>query len=112
MINGLFELVGAYFTWRNYFQLRKDRDLKGIWWPLIAFMTAWGFWNIVYYPSLGQWFSFAGGIMLVGGNAFWVNLALKLKYAPQLVKYPNGTWRLEANTWERPKDWNDDDPLT
>lgn len=78
--NGLFELGGAYFTWRNYFQLRKDRELKGIWWPLIAFMTAWGFWNLIYYPSLDQWFSFAGGVVLVGGNAMWVILALKLKH--------------------------------
>lgn len=76
-INGLFELIGAFFTWRNYFQLRKDRNLKGIWWPLIAFMTLWGVWNLAYYPSLGQWFSFVGGIALVLGNALWVNLALK-----------------------------------
>jgi len=83
IVNGLFELGGAYFTWRNYFQLRKDLELKGVWWPLIAFMTVWGFWNLAYYPSLGQWYSFAGGVILVGGNAFWVNLALKLKYLPE-----------------------------
>ena len=78
--NGLFELVGAFFTWSNYFKLRKDRELKGIYWPLIAFMTLWGFWNLFYYPSLGQWFSFAGGAVLMLGNALWVNLALKVKY--------------------------------
>lgn len=96
--NGLFELGGAYFTWRNYFQLRKDRELKGIWWPLIAFMTTWGFWNLLYYPSLGQWCSFAGGIALVSGNAFWVYLALKIKYfPPKLIEdhkliFSNNTW--------------------
>lgn len=79
VVNGLFELVGAFFTWRNYFQLRRDRELKGIYWPLIAFMTLWGFWNLLYYPSLDQWFSFACGCVLMLGNAQWVNLALKLK---------------------------------
>lgn len=89
IINGAFELVGAYFTWHNYFQLRKDLALKGIWWPLIAFMTTWGLWNIIYYPSLKQWFSFAGGVVLVGGNALWLNLALKIRYAPHSVKRPD-----------------------
>ncbi len=80
VINGAFELCGAFFTWRNYFQLRKDKELKGVYWPLIAFMTAWGFWNLLYYPSLDQWFSFFGGAVLMLGNAQWVNLALKLKF--------------------------------
>lgn len=77
--NGLFELVGAYFTWRNYIQLQRDRELKGVYWPMTAFFTAWGFWNLHYYPSLQQWFSFYAGIVLVLGNLAWVNLALKLK---------------------------------
>ena len=79
-INGMFELVGAFFTWKNYFELRRDRELKGIYWPLIAFMTLWGFWNLVYYPSLGHWFSFAGGVALGWGNFCWVWLAVKLRW--------------------------------
>lgn len=76
--NGLFELVGAFFTWRNYIELRRAREIKGVYWPMTAFFTAWGFWNLHYYPSLEQWFSFYAGIVLVLGNAFWVNLAAKL----------------------------------
>lgn len=79
IINGLFEFVGAFFTWRNYFQLRKDRELKGIWWPLIAFMSLWGLWNLIYYPSLNQWASFAGGMALVAGNLLWILQVLELK---------------------------------
>lgn len=79
VINGLFELIGAFFTWRNYFQLRKDKELKGIYWPLIAFMTLWGFWNLIYYPSLDQWCSFVGGLALVTGNLLWILLVLEIK---------------------------------
>lgn len=98
VVNGLFELGGAYFTWRNYFQLMKDRETKGIWWPLIAFMTLWGFWNLIYYPSLGQWLSFGAGLLLVGGNLFWVMLVLQLKYSKK-----NGVYKARAGKWNDPK---------
>lgn len=80
IINGLFELVGAYFTWRNYFQLAKEREIKGVYWPMLAFFTVWGFWNLLYYPSLNQWFSFTAGVVLVLGNAAWVAKAVMLKW--------------------------------
>lgn len=72
LVNGLFEAGGAYCTWRNAWQLHKDREIKGVYWPLTAFFTAWGVWNLWYYPALGQWFSFYAGIVLVTGNLLWV----------------------------------------
>ena len=78
LINGAFELLGAYFTWRNFLQLRRDRRLAGVYWPTTAFFTAW---NLVYYPALGQWASFAGGVLLVAGNAAWVAMAIRLRRA-------------------------------
>ncbi|MBA3034845.1 MAG: hypothetical protein KKF85_03545 [Gammaproteobacteria bacterium] len=79
LINGSFELVGAYFTWRNWLQLRRDRHLAGVYWPTTAFFSAWGLWNLVYYPALDQWASFAGGVLLVSGNVAWVVLAVRLR---------------------------------
>lgn len=81
LINGSFELVGAVFTWRNYVQLRRDRVLRGVYWPTAAFFAAWGLWNLVYYPALGQWASFLGGMLLVSGNVAWVVLAVRLVVA-------------------------------
>lgn len=81
LINGSFELVGAWFTWRNYVQLRRDRVLRGVYWPTSAFFAAWGLWNLVYYPALGQWFSFMGGVLLVAGNVAWVAMAVQLQLA-------------------------------
>jgi hypothetical protein len=38
----------------------------------IAFFTAWGWWNVMFYPALGQWCSFAGGLFMVAANAAWL----------------------------------------
>lgn len=75
-INGGFELVGAVFVWANVVRLRRDRVVRGVYWPTMGFFAAWGFWNLWYYPSLDQWFSFAAGIVLVAGNAAWVVMVL------------------------------------
>lgn len=79
LINGSFELIGAFFTWRNAWQLRKDREIKGVYWPTTLFFAAWGLWNLVYYPALQQWASFIGGVALVAGNLAWVVMAVRLQ---------------------------------
>lgn len=80
LINGGFELLGAVFTWRNFLQLRLDRDIRGVYWPTTAFFAAWGLWNLIYYPALHQWASFAGGVLLVSGNLAWVAMAIHLQF--------------------------------
>ncbi len=77
VVNGLFEALGAVCIWMNVFQLMKDKEVKGICWQVTAFFTLWGFWNLWYYPSLGQWWSTAGGAALAFGNLFWIVLAFK-----------------------------------
>ncbi len=79
LINGLFEFLGAIFIWKNFFTLLKDKEVKGIYYPSVVFFTLWGIWNIFYYPSLNQWISFVGGIVLALGNVFWVVYMLMLK---------------------------------
>jgi len=37
-----------------------------------VFFTSWGMWNLFYYPHLGQWYSFAGGVFIVSVNTFWL----------------------------------------
>ena len=73
--NALFELIGAWFTWKNAAQLRRDRRILGVYWPATAFFTAWGLWNLYYYPALGQWLSVTAGAILVSGNLAWLWLA-------------------------------------
>lgn len=71
-INGTFESLGGFaiaFSVRN---LYLSKVVRGVSWPHVAFFTAWGLWNLFYYPHLGQWFSFAGGFALVSINAVWL----------------------------------------
>jgi len=42
IVNGVFELLGAWFTWMNAYSLWKDRQIKGVYWPATVFFTAWG----------------------------------------------------------------------
>lgn len=79
LINGLFELFGAFAAFLNCKQLIKDKQVKGINWTTYAFYASWSMWNLYYYPSLDQWFSFIGGLMIVVGNVTWLGLLIKYK---------------------------------
>ena len=73
IVNGSFELLGAPFIFLSILKLQKEKNVKGVSWPHVMFFTAWGFWNLFYYPQLNQWVSFAGGILIVIANSIWVS---------------------------------------
>ena len=75
LVNGLFESGGAFLTWINVYKICKDKETKGVFYPVWIFMSLWGLWNLYYYPSVGHYISFYAGIVLVLGNIFWVILA-------------------------------------
>lgn len=72
LVNGAFESCGGLFISRSIFLLHRDKQVKGISALPVAFFSAWGFWNLFYYPSLHQWFSFLGGIGVVLANTVWL----------------------------------------
>lgn len=72
LVNGLFELVGSVLIWLNVRQLHRDKMVRGVHWAPIAFWMVWGWWNLFYYPSLGQWLSFWGGVSVVIANSVWL----------------------------------------
>ena len=72
-INATLELTGAVFTFRNALRVYRDRGYAGITWTAVAFFTTWGFWNIWYYPSLHQSWSFAAAVLLLAANLLWVS---------------------------------------
>lgn len=74
LINGLFEMVGAVFLSINVYKIWQDKVLRGVHWTPTVFFSVWGFWNLFYYPSLDQWFSFFGGICIVTVNSIWLYL--------------------------------------
>lgn len=83
IVNGAFEAGGGLFVLNHCRALYRDKQTKGVSLLSTAVFTAWGFWNLYYYPHLGQWLSFAGGVLIVAANALW--LAMALYYAADAV---------------------------
>lgn len=87
LVNASFELFGGFFIFRNCFFLWRDKLVKGVSVLSTVFFTGWGFWNLYYYPSLGQWVSFLGGLLITLGNVFYVSLMIYYR------RYPGGRSR-------------------
>ena len=79
-INGSFEFLAGFMVLLHCRKVLKDKDVKGVSIPATMFFTAWGFWNLYFYPHLDQWLSFYGGLFIVSANLFWVILMLKYKH--------------------------------
>lgn len=71
-INGLFELVGGLLIFMSVRALYVSKEVKGVSIFPVVFFASWGFWNVYYYPSLNQWYSFVGGLVVVSANVVWV----------------------------------------
>ncbi len=83
MINGLFEVVGGCFLLLNCRRIYKDREVKGTSVLPVIFFTSWGFWNLFFYPSMGAWYSFYGGMVIAAANTIWISLVVYYKaYRP------------------------------
>jgi len=77
IVNAIFEIGGGLLIWINVNQIAKDKKVFGVHWAPTAFFFAWGVWNLFYYPSLDQYLSFIGGLVIVCGNAAYVYLLFK-----------------------------------
>ncbi len=76
LINGVFEFTGGLLLWMNCIKIVRDKMIRGVFIFPTVFFGLWGFWNLIYYPSLDQWMSFTGGAFVVTANTTWVVLAL------------------------------------
>lgn len=75
-INGLFELGMALAILMSIRKLHQEKMIYGIHWTNIAFPLCWGIFNLLYYPSLGQWFSFFGGVVVVTVNLVYLGMII------------------------------------
>lgn len=75
-INGCFEFIGGVLLLLNCRRMYRDKEVKGMSiWP-VMFFTSWGYWNVFFYPSLEQWWSFYGGLMVAVANTLWISMIL------------------------------------
>lgn len=79
-INAGFEFFGIWFVLHNCWTVWQDKAVAGVSVPAIVFWTTWGGWNVYYYPSLGQMFSFYCGIGVLLANLLYVSMLLYYKY--------------------------------
>jgi uncharacterized membrane protein YqaE (UPF0057 family) len=78
----MFEAVGAILLLLNCRRLYIDKETKGISFAPFAFYTAWGFWNLFFYPAVGACWSMVGGIAVVTVNAAYCGMVLHYKGYP------------------------------
>lgn len=74
LVNGLFELLAALFVLNHCRVLMRDRAVAGVSVVSVAFFTTLGLWNLLYYPSLGQSFSFICGLFVAAANALYIGM--------------------------------------
>lgn len=86
LVNGCFELVGGLLSIANIRAIMKDKKVRGMALTPLAFFTAWGYWNVLYYPYLLQWFSFLGGLVVIAVNTVWLVLAIYYTHRERLTK--------------------------
>lgn len=75
-INGLFEAFGAASILLHCRSLYRAKELKGASLTPFLFYTAWGFWNLYFYPSVGAYWSFVGGIGVVSANTVYCSMVV------------------------------------
>ena len=75
--NACFELLATPFILLSIRRLYREKVVRGVSWVHIAFFSLWGVWNLYYYPHLGQWYSFVGGIGIVIFNSIWVGMMIR-----------------------------------
>ena len=80
IINASFEVLGGFFILNHCRVVWKDKAVAGVSIVSTIFFSGWGLWNIYYYPSLDQWYSFWGGLFIVAANLLWVALLIKYRH--------------------------------
>lgn len=71
-INGCFEAFASLFILNHCRVLLRHKQVRGVSLTSTGFFFGWGLWNVVFYPLLGQWFSFACGLAVLAANGLWI----------------------------------------
>lgn len=79
LANGCFEATGGIMILMNCRALYRDKCFRGVSLLPTLFFTSWGIFNLGYYPHLGQWLSFTGGLTIAIANLIWLSLALRYR---------------------------------
>ena len=76
VINCCFEVIGGLLLYLNIMAAYRDKCIRGVHIIPLMFMNVWGIWNLYFYPCVGAWWSFVGGIVVVTANMAWLSQML------------------------------------
>lgn len=79
LINGGFEAFGFFAVMLSVLKLWRDKQVRGVSLSTIVFFTSWGFWNLYYYPHLGQSLSTVAAACVCVANGSWCALIIKYR---------------------------------
>lgn len=74
IINGMFEVFASVFILNHCAVLYRHKKVRGVSIISAVFFLVWGFWNLFYYPHLGQLASFYGGVFVCLANLVWISM--------------------------------------
>ena len=72
-VNCIFGLFGGLLLWLNVYRLHHDKEFRGVSIIPVAFFMVWGYWNLYFYPAVGAWLSWIGGMVIVIANTVWLS---------------------------------------
>jgi hypothetical protein len=76
LINGLFQLSGGIMNASNCVVLYRAKKVSGVnKWTTLLF-AVWGIWNLYYYPTLNQWYSLVGSLLMAVANIAWFIMSI------------------------------------
>ena len=78
-INSAILALCSITLWLNVQRLYRDKQIRGVSWMPTLLFAGWGYWDLYYYPHLGQWFSLVSTISITAANTLWVMMALKYR---------------------------------
>jgi len=73
-VNALFELGAAFMVALSAYKCYLNKSAFGASPWTTGFFACWGFWNLWYYPQVGDWFSFGAGVAVCLANLSWTSL--------------------------------------
>lgn len=74
VVNAAFECLGGFAVLLSIVKTLKDKQVRGVHWGTVVFFTTWGYWNLYYYPSLGQTISGYGALGVALMNTMWIGV--------------------------------------
>lgn len=77
IVNALFEFGAIYALWLHISTIRRDKQVHGVSVVATAFFSAWGYWNVFFYPFNSLLLSGVAGACVAIMNTWYVILLLK-----------------------------------